>query len=220
MQRNYRATTTAIFTATVLMFLTGCASVGDPGSSVPVTGDTASAAVATETPTSTSEVADVEPLVTDPPASEQEAIAYAETALENWLIIDGDILSNTPDDTSRATDYAAGQELEDLNQIIADSRENGFDFDGRVTITIDKNQSTTTPRTNGEESMDYASVHLYGCKDLTTMNGVSKKTGEPIKYEGDADGYPVHINVIYDPPTGRWLVNETFQDWENEATRC
>ncbi|MFD2674449.1 hypothetical protein [Gulosibacter bifidus] len=72
---------------------------------------------------------------------------------------------------------------------------------------------------NSDEQVNFDPLeHING--DITTMGGISTKTGEPIKYEGDADGYPIHINVIYDPPTGTWLVNSSEKDWENNATRC
>ena len=174
----------------------------------------------TTNPTPTNTTDNTEPIKSDPPKTEQEATQHAEQALQTWLTIEGDIRSNTPNDTSRAPQYATGQELKDLDENIRLANENGFDFDGQVTITIDSNQSTTTPRNNGDQQMEFASVHLYGCGDISTLGGVSTKTGEPIKYEGDSKSHPLHINVIYDPPTKTWLVNSSEKDWENKDTRC
>lgn len=206
-------------TATALLALATLTACTTNTNETPNPTQTQQTQTTTPTPTNT-EPNNTEPIKSDPPKTEQEATQHAEQALQTWLTIEGDIRSNTPNDTSRANQYATGQELKDLDENIKGAKENGFDFDGHVTITIDSNQSTTTPRNNGDQQMEFASVHLYGCKDITTLAGTSTKTGEPIKYEGEAAGYPIHVNVIYDPPTSTWLVNSSEKDWNNEATRC
>lgn len=173
----------------------------------------------TTNPTPTNTTDNAEPIKSDPPTSEEEAITNAKEAFDQAIKVETEIIIEQPSDITYASEYLSPNAMKTLEETLKKINEKGFTLEGAPTFEIDDSQSTTTPRNNGNQQMDYASVHLYGCRDITTQGGTTKD-GQPIKYEGDAASHPVHINVIYDPPTGNWLLESTDVDWENKETRC
>ena len=172
------------------------------------------------TPTNTTPN-NTEPIKSDPPKTEEEAIKNAETTVTDYFVAEGIALSENPKQLDAPKQFLTGQAIENLEHGAQMAIDNDFDFDGQRTFTVDSNQTTTTHGAdiNGTK-IEFGSVHLFGCGDLTTLGGISRKTGEPIKYEGDTAVIPTHINVVYNSEKKTWVIQTIEEDWENEETRC